>query len=167
MRLLILYECLDILYQVNQFVVLFVVVERNNRYTVLQLEVVRVGSVVDQKNCLEVTVFQDTQVLYVDALLRLPAMVAEQPVRNVLLIRVEVVQHHISIALVTCRKHYDLAELRQLFQQLHSMRSDINSSINLFSSGKLNLQTHIIRRLQSLIAVNQGLIQVQHYSVLD
>lgn len=75
------------------------------------------------------------------------------------------VQHDIGIALVACCEHDDLELFRQLFQQLVTMRPDIHPGIDLLPGGELDLQTDIIRRLDTLITMDQRLIKIQHHRV--
>ena len=47
------------------------------------------------------------------------------------------------------------------------MRANVDPSVDFLTCGELYLQAHIIWRVQRLIAVNQGLIQVQDNRILN
>ena len=47
------------------------------------------------------------------------------------------------------------------------MRADVNPSVDFLTCRKLYLQAHIMRCVQGLITVNQGLIQVQYNGILN
>lgn len=71
------------------------------------------------------------------------------------------VKDHIGVTLMTGCEHYDLTNLRQLFQQFMGMRTDINSSINFLACWELYLQTDVIGHVCSLITMNECLVEVQ------
>ena len=68
--------------------------------------------------------------------------------RDVLFLRVKVVQNHISIGGATGGENYNLGELRNLLKELLTVRSDSDTGLNKFkgtasmpprSRGKFNL----------------------------
>ena len=93
-------------------------------------------------------------------------MVTEQSVVDVLIGRVQVVQHHVCVTRMTSRKDYHLEVLRKVFDYLLSIGSNVYASFNDLPSRKSNRQLHVVRRRQSIVAVNQSLIQVEHHSFL-
>ena len=65
-------------------------------------------------------------------------MLTEQSMRNELLLRIEIVQNHISIALMTSCKDYNLAHLRQLLDEFESKGSHIDTCIYFLACRELN-----------------------------
>ena len=63
------------------------------------------------------------------------------------------VEDNIGVALVASCKYDDLAKLRQLFEKLFGIRSNIDSSINVLTGWKFNLQSDIMRKTEVLVTV--------------
>lgn len=68
--------------------VLTVVVVWQDGNAVIRLVEVRVGSVVDQKDVLHLTVFEHSEVFHVDSLLGLPAMRSKETMADELSLRI-------------------------------------------------------------------------------
>lgn len=84
--------------EVLQFLVVLVVVEWNARDSIVDLVPEGVSGVVDDEHLVQVTLAQDSQVLYVHSFLSLHTMVSEETVRDELVSRVQVVKDHGGIA---------------------------------------------------------------------
>lgn len=77
------------LLQAQQLAVVMAVVVRNDGHSVLHLEVVRVGGIVHQKDILQVAVLNDPEVLDVDALIGEVAVLSEEALADVLVLRIQ------------------------------------------------------------------------------
>lgn len=150
----------------QKFLIFLIVIERNDRYAILELIKVGVCCVIDEKDVLQVAVLEHSKILDVDALLGLPAMASVKSVGNEFLLWVEMIEHDICVTLMTGCEYDDLAELCQFLQKSDSMWPDVYSGINFLASGELDFETDIIRGIYTFIAVNKGLIQIQHYGIL-
>jgi hypothetical protein len=93
-----------------KLLVLSVVIEGHNRDGILGLQDVTVGRVVHQNHVFQSAVHHP-QVLQVVPLLQC-AVLSEQPVRNQLLLRVDVVQNYVRVRRTARREDDDLSELR-------------------------------------------------------
>lgn len=93
-------------------------------------------------------------------------MASVKSVGNEFLLWVEMIEHDICVTLMTGCEYDDLAELCQFLQKSDSMWPDVYSGINFLASGELDFETDIIRGIYTFIAVNKGLIQIQHYGIL-
>jgi hypothetical protein len=86
---------------------------------------------------------------------------------NKLPFRIQVIQHDVGVALVTGCEHDDLALLRELPQEIDGIWADIDSSIDLLSSGKFDFEGYIVRLTQILVAVDEGFVQIEDDGVFD
>ena len=68
--------------------ILTIVVVGQDGNAVVRLVEVRVGGVVDQKDVLHLTVFEDSEVFHVDSLLGLPAVRSEETMADELSLRI-------------------------------------------------------------------------------
>ncbi len=68
--------------------ILTIVVVGQDGNAVVRLVEVRVGGVVDQKDVLHLTVFEDSEVFHVDSLLCLPAVRSEETMTDELSLRI-------------------------------------------------------------------------------
>ncbi len=82
-----------------------------------------------------------------------------------LMIRIQIVQHHISIEFVRCCEHHYLVLFICFSQALYRIWSHINTCINKFAIRKDNFK-HLIRHftLQIIHTMNQSFIQIKYDS---
>jgi len=71
------------------------------------------------------------------------------------------VENNVSIALMAGCKYNYFAYLWEFLEESDGMGSDVDSSIDLFARRKLDLETDIMGQIGWLIAMNEGLIQIQ------
>lgn len=81
---------------------------------------------------------------------------------NKLLVGVEMVDYHVSVAFVTGREDDQLEIFGQLFEALSRIWPDIDPGFQHCPIGKLDRQSHIMIQGQILIAVDQSLVEVEH-----
>ena len=86
---------------------------------------------------------------------------------DILPLGVEMIKHHSRITLVACGEHNYFAYLREFLQELLSVRPYVDSRVNLLAGGELYIELHIVGQVQSLIAMDQSLVQVQYHSVIN
>lgn len=87
-------------------------------------------------------------------------MFSEKPLRNVFFLRVQIVKHHIGIALVAgCKNHY-LCKLRQLLEKLYSIGSNIDSSVNFLVCGEFDGELNVVGYMKAFVAVNQSFVKI-------
>jgi len=79
---------LEIGYQVSQLLISFIIVERNNGYTIFDLVSEGVGSIINDNNILHVSVCQYSQILDIYTFFSCNTAFSKEPVSNVLLIGV-------------------------------------------------------------------------------
>ena len=89
-------------------------------------------------------------------------MLTKETMTNPLFIRVKIVNDNISIATVAGCKYYDLKSSTQILQNLSSIRTNINPSLNDLSSRKFYGQFNIIGHCCIFVTMNQGLIQIKN-----
>ena len=142
----------------QKFLIFLIVIERNDRYAILELIKVGVCCVIDEKDVLQVTVLEHSKILDVDALLGLPAMASVESVGNEFLLWVEMVEHDVRVTLMAGCKDDNLAELCQFLQESDSVWPDVDPCINFLSSRELDFETDIVRGIYTFIAMNKGLI---------
>lgn len=93
-------------------------------------------------------------------------MPSEQTMTDVLSFRIQIIKNDIGVAFVACRKHDDLAHFRQFFQKLFGKGSNIDPGVNLFPGRKLDLQSDIMGKGQILVAMDEGLIEIENERAL-
>lgn len=81
-------------------------------------------------------------------------MLAEQPVLNVFVLRIEVVQHNVGVAAVAGREDDDLEVFAKILKDFFGMGTDVDSSLDHFSSWKGNGKLNIERRSKGVIAMD-------------
>jgi len=90
-------------------------------------------------------------------------VLAKQSMMHPLALWVQVVQHHISIARVACRKNNNLEVLRQVFKYFDCIGTNIDACLYHLASWKSHWQSNIVGSIQSIVAMNQSLIQIENY----
>lgn len=84
---------------------------------------------------------------------------------DVFVLRVEVIQNHIRVATVTGSEDDDLEVFAEILKDFLGVGTDVDSSLDDFSSWESDGQFDIERRSKSVIAVNEGLIQIKDHSL--
>lgn len=90
-------------------------------------------------------------------------MISEQSMVNVLIIGIQIVKDNVSITRVTCCKDDDFEMFTEVFKDLLSVRTDVDTSFNDLACGESNGKFDIVRRSQSVITVDQSFIQIENY----
>ncbi len=144
-----------------QLIVLRSVVIRENGNTIVQLEGVRVSSIIHQYHIFHISP-QNSQILNVHPLWGLITVLSVQSVFNEFVIRVQVIKHHIGVARVRCSEHNHLKVFSQVLEDLFCVRANIDARFDYFSCWELDWQFDVMRRGQTVVAMNQGLIQVKY-----
>ncbi len=103
----------QVLFQLLQLVVVGALIVRQAWDAIVQLVGVGVGCIVDQHHAAQLPV-QYPQVLHVDVLGGLVAVLPVHAVVDVLVVGVQVVDHHISVARVAGSEDYDFEMLRKV-----------------------------------------------------
>lgn len=146
----------------HHFLILRVVVEWNDRDAVVDLEGEAVDAVVDNNHILQVPSLKNPEVLNIVALLGQEAVLPVQPVRDVLVLRVDVVQNSISIDLVTRRECYHLEVLIGFLQTLHDVGTDVDAGVDCFFIREVYFENDIrILRLNIIDTMYQCLVHVE------
>jgi hypothetical protein len=122
----------------EEFLVVFVLVEGKNGHSVFELVEVGVGRVVYEQHVLQMAILYYSQVLYVHPLFRLPAMRPKQAVTDELTLWVEVVEHYIRVAFVTGSEYDDFALKRQLFEEFDGKGAYVDPCVDFLSIGELD-----------------------------
>ena len=81
-------------------------------------------------------------------------MLSEQSMRNILVLRIQVVENNIGITGVTGREYNNLKVLGQILENVDSIRSDIDACLDDLTCGELDGQFHIVRDVHILVAVD-------------
>ena len=63
-------------------------------------------------------------------------MVSEQPMMDVLVIGIKIVQHHVSVAGVTGSEYDDLEMFAEVFEDLLSVRADVYAGLDHLACGE-------------------------------
>ena len=96
----------------QQLLIVFIVVVWYYGNAIFKLIEVWVGSIIDKKNVLQFTIFQNSKIFDVNSLFCLPALTSEESMTHVLTFGIEMIKHHICIAFVTSSEHYYLTHFR-------------------------------------------------------
>lgn len=102
-------------------------VERDYGDRILRLQDMAIGRIINQDHILQTTI-DHPQILQVIPPFQ-GAVLPIEPIRNPLLLRVQVVQHHIGIGGCTRREDYYLCDLGQLLQELAAIGSDADAGL--------------------------------------
>ena len=98
---------------------------------------------------------------------RLHAAVPVQSVLDELSFRVEIVQHHISIRLMTSSEDDHLEVLIRCSETLNCIGPDIDPSIHCLPTRKRHRQNDIrVVRFRVIYTMDQGFVQVKNYGLL-
>lgn len=92
----------------DQLFIIFVLVKRNNRDSILQMVKIRVCCIVHQKDVLKISILDDSQVLDIDSFLGLPALRTEETMTYQLSLRIEIIQNNVGVAFMAGCKDYNL-----------------------------------------------------------
>ena len=161
-------EAIEIVDEMQHLLVGLVLVERNDRDPIVDLEGEAVDRVVDDDHILEVPlVFEDPHVFYVVAFFSQEAVVPVEPCLDQLKVWIDVVQDSVCVCLVACSEHDYLEVLAGLLQALHDERPNIDSSVNSLFIGEVNLKNDIwILCFNIVHAMDQGLIHIKDHQLL-
>jgi len=85
----------------------------------------------------------------------------KQTVVDVLVVRVKIVKDYVSVARMASGKYDDLEVFAEVFDDLLGVGSDVDARFDDFACREGYGKLDIIRRSQSVIAVNEGLVQVE------
>lgn len=125
--------------------VCLVVVEGNDGHSVFGLEAVAIGGlnyhkiyIIDEQDIGEIPV-EHSEILHVEALDGLVASFPEETMRDELPLRIQVVDDHIGVALVTGGEDNDLEVLAQLPQALDSVGPDVDARFDPITVGEDDL----------------------------
>lgn len=156
-------------HQGQELLVVLVLLERGNGYTVAELLPEAVDGVVDQDHVLHLNVLDYPQVLQVHAILCLDATLAVETVLDELTRGINVVQYFISIPLVARREDSDLVVLVHLAEHLLGVGADVERSLELPSGLQTDLQLNVGLLLGVLCphAMGQGLIEIEEQELID
>jgi hypothetical protein len=146
--------------QVLQLEVVLALRVRDDRDPVLRLEVVRVHRVVHQHQLAQLPVYYP-QVLYVVPV-REVATFPVQPVLDVFVLGVELVDDLVRVACEAGREHDHLEEFGHTFEELLGERADVDSSLDLLEIGHSDQQPGVMGLGEIVNAVDEGLVEIQH-----
>lgn len=81
-------------------------------------------------------------------------------------LRVEVVEHHVSIAAVAGCENDELEVASELVQESNRIGPDIDTCVDLLPVGHFDGEDDVAGSLRVFVAVNQSLVEVEHQSLL-
>ena len=160
----ILYFCeaVQVVEEVQHFLIGFVVVEWDDGDSVADLVGEAEDRVVDDHDLGEVLV-ENAQVFDIVALGREHAVLAVQSLLEQLLLRIHVVEDGICVDLMARREQDDLVVLARLDEALDDKRPDIDSSVHRLLARKVDFYYDISLSLFNVIdAMNQSFIHVEN-----
>ena len=146
----------------SQLVVVFALVVGQDRNSILQLESIRVSSVVHQNHRGEVSPHHP-QVFHVHSLRSHVAVFSEQTMVYPLLLGIQVIQHYVGIAGVTSREHDDLEILGQMSEDFNRVGTDVYSGLYFLPRRKLDFQLDVTGEIHRVVAVDESFIEVENY----
>lgn len=130
-NVLALCDLLQILFQLWKLVVLSLV-EWQDWNAVLQLENVRVRSVIDQNHLAQVSI-DNSKVFRVNVGVDLETMIAVKSMFDELFVRVDFVQDHICVRLMTGRESDDFEGFGHLFQKTDRVWPDCDVRVGILA----------------------------------
>ena len=159
----IAHQTLQVLREMQQLFILFVVVERDDGDAVLELVAERVHCVVHDHDVFEPPVgLEYAQVLHVDAVTRPDAALSVESLREYLPFGVEQVQHHIRVGTVTGREHHHLEQFTRSLQAVQGVRTDVQARCGYFPVGELHFDDIVhFGSGDVLHTVHKRLVQVE------
>jgi hypothetical protein len=107
---------LQIPQQVFQLIIIFIVIIRNNWYSIVKLIGERINSIVNNNDVLKISSLQNPEIFYKYSLFCLDAVISEEAVVDVFVLWVEVVKDNVGVAAMRSRKYDNLKVLAQVFQ---------------------------------------------------
>lgn len=113
---------LQILLQLHQLVVLPTIIGQNGN-PVLQLEDVRIRRIVDQRHTTQIPI-HNPQILRIDVLMDLDAVLPIQPMLDELSVWVDLVKHHIRVGFMACCEGNDLIVFCHPFEETDCVGTD-------------------------------------------
>ena len=131
-------------------------------YAVVELVGVGVGGIVNKHHIFEVPVYY-SQIFYVHALGAEVAVLAEESVMDPLVFGVQVIDYYIGVACVAGGEDDDLEIFAEVFEDLLGVGADVDACFNELAGGKFDGQFDVVGRVEVVIAVNEGLVQIEDY----
>jgi len=154
---------------VEELLIFLVLIERDDRNSIFELIPKRVHCVVNNYQVFKVSAaLKDAEVFDVEAVRVPDAAVPVEPHLKDLSLRVQQVQDHIRIGLVTCCEHHHLHKLTSSSDAILSVWTDVDACCGFVSVGKDDVDDFVhLAVLKVFDAVDQGLVQVKDDGFLD
>lgn len=122
-------KAVEVVTQMPQFLILPVVVEGQDRYTVADVEGKAQSTIVDDDHVFQIAIFNYSQI-FDEAILRLNAVLSVKSTRKYLVFGVYMVQDSVSVQLITCCEGHNLVRILQIEQAFAQARSDVDIYID-------------------------------------
>lgn len=90
-------------------------------------------------------------------------MLAEQPMLDVLVVGVQIIQDHIGVARVTSSEDDDLEVFAEVFEDVLGMGPDVDACFYDFASGESDGEFDVVGGREGVVAVNEGFVEVEHH----
>jgi hypothetical protein len=146
----------------QHFLICLIVIEWYDRDSIVDLEGKTVYRVIDDNDVLEVSITKDPHIFHIIAFRCKEAMLSVEPMLNVLMIRVNIIEDSIRICLVACSEYNYLEVLVGLFETLHDVGSNVDACINSLFIWKINLKNDIrVLCFDVVNAMDKSLIHVE------
>lgn len=148
----------------EHLLVSFVIIERNDWNTIVDLEGKTVDAVVYYDHIFEVAAVEDSEIFDVVSFRCQAAVLTVESVFDELMVWINVVQDSISVHLVTGCEDNDLKVLGCFLQALHDVGSDVDSSVDCLFIWEVDLKDDIgILGLNVVYTVNECFVHVEYH----
>lgn len=147
----------------EHLLVCLLVVERNDRDTVVDLVGERIDRIVNDDHVLHASIGNDAQVFHVVALGCLHAMLSVETVLEKFVLWVNVVEDGVGVGLMRGCEHDHLERFVGLLQALHQVGAKVDPCANCLLTWEVNLENDIwILSFDVVDTVDQRLIHVKN-----
>lgn len=127
------YHRLQVCLKSFQLEIDFALIVWNYWNSVIDLEGVGISGIVDENGLGEISV-QNSEILHMYSFTCVVAMLSEKSMGYIFIFWVKIIQNHICIARMASSENNNFKIFRQFLEEVNSMRSYIDSSIDYFSS---------------------------------
>jgi hypothetical protein len=114
-------------------------IERHNRNPIINLKTKRISSIINKHHIRQGTTFKHPQILHINPLKSLNTTVPIKSMMYEPIIRIQIVQYSLSIAVMGGSKDNDLKVLTKFLQNLKSEGPYINPCLNHFPLREFDL----------------------------
>lgn len=151
----------------HKLFIFFIVIERNDWDTIVQLVTEGIDCVIDNDHILEIAVGNYSEVLYVNPFFSPDAVLSVESVLDESAIRIEIVKHDVRICFVRGCEHHNLIVLISLLKTFNCVRSNVDACLDRLPIREGHINYVVARVVLNVVdAMDKSLIQVKNKGFL-